>query len=79
MTRLRYERCLDSSHGGAKGTRTPDLLVANETRYQLRHSPADRVADQHRDFTTVRQRRTLAFPRQQLGLARVMPMTVRRR
>jgi hypothetical protein len=28
--------------GGAKGTRTPDLLVANETRYQLRHSPADR-------------------------------------
>src|SRR4029434_2227367 len=27
---------------GAKGTRTPDLLVANETRYQLRHSPADR-------------------------------------
>jgi len=37
------------------------------------------VADQHRDFTTVRQRRTLAFPRQKLGLARVMPMTVRRR
>jgi hypothetical protein len=30
-------------NGGAKGTRTPDLLVANETRYQLRHSPADRV------------------------------------
>jgi hypothetical protein len=29
--------------GGAKGTRTPDLLVANETRYRLRHSPADRV------------------------------------
>ena len=28
--------------GGAKGTRTPDLLVANETRYRLRHSPADR-------------------------------------
>ena len=28
--------------GGAKGIRTPDLLVANETRYQLRHSPADR-------------------------------------
>jgi integrase len=27
---------------GAKGTRTPDLLVANETRYRLRHSPADR-------------------------------------
>ena len=30
------------SGGGAKGIRTPDLLVANETRYQLRHSPADR-------------------------------------
>ena len=39
--------------GGAKGTRTPDLLVANETRYQLRHSPAETGrADQHRDFTT---------------------------
>ena len=25
--------------GGARGTRTPDLLIANETRYQLRHSP----------------------------------------
>ena len=49
--------------GGAKGTRTPDLLVANETRYQLRHSPADRWADQHRDFTTVRPRQTCAFRR----------------
>jgi hypothetical protein len=25
--------------GGAEGTRTPDPLVANEVRYQLRHSP----------------------------------------
>ena len=25
--------------GGARGIRTPDLLIANETRYQLRHSP----------------------------------------
>ncbi len=24
---------------GAKGNRTPDLLDANETRYQLRYSP----------------------------------------
>jgi hypothetical protein len=31
-----------NTESGAKGTRTPDLLVANETRYQLRHSPADR-------------------------------------
>jgi hypothetical protein len=30
------------SGGGAKGIRTPDLLVANETRYRLRHSPLDR-------------------------------------
>jgi hypothetical protein len=25
--------------GGAKGIRTPDLLHAMQTRYQLRHSP----------------------------------------
>ena len=31
------ERCC----GGARGIRTPDLLIANETRYQLRHSPED--------------------------------------
>ena len=44
---------VDFDIGGAKGTRTPDLLVANETRYQLRHSPAETGrADQHRDFTT---------------------------
>ena len=24
---------------GAEGIRTPDLLIANETRSQLRHSP----------------------------------------
>ena len=27
--------------GGAEGNRTPDLLDANETRYQLRYSPAN--------------------------------------
>ena len=27
------------SWGGAEGNRTPDLLDANETRYQLRYSP----------------------------------------
>lgn len=26
-------------NSGARGTRTPDLLVANESRYHLRHSP----------------------------------------
>ena len=30
-----------SACGGARGIRTPDLLIANETRYQLRHSPKD--------------------------------------
>ena len=29
--------------GGAEGIRTPDLLIANETRYQLRHSPEMRT------------------------------------
>ena len=33
-TRYRMSAC-----GGARGIRTPDLLIANETRYQLRHSP----------------------------------------
>ena len=32
---------LTSGFGGAEGIRTPDLLDANETRYQLRHSPGD--------------------------------------
>src|SRR3984885_3721245 len=31
-----------SKIGGAKGIRTPDLLHAMQTRYQLRHSPASR-------------------------------------
>ena len=37
--RARTSRSGPSSPGGARGTRTPDLLIANETRYQLRHSP----------------------------------------
>jgi hypothetical protein len=32
-----------SDVGGAEGTRTPDPLVANEVRYQLRHSPMVRT------------------------------------
>ena len=79
----RYEQSLCSylndvsTHhiGGAKGTRTPDLLVANETRYQLRHSPAETGrADQHRDFTTsggsglLRFCQLLAGRRNRLGL-----------
>src|SRR5699024_2317815 len=29
--------CCSLTCGGARGIRTPDLLIANETRYQLRH------------------------------------------
>ena len=29
----------NDKHGGARENRTPDLLDANETRYQLRYSP----------------------------------------
>ena len=39
MSRDTCQRCPETSHGGAEGIRTPDLLIANETRYQLRHSP----------------------------------------
>ncbi len=27
--------------GGAEGSRTPDLLIANETLYQLSYDPTD--------------------------------------
>jgi hypothetical protein len=37
--------------GGAEGIRTPDLLIANETRYQLRHSP-ESLFDQRRAVGT---------------------------
>ena len=64
--------------GGAKGIRTPDLLVANETRYQLRHSPADRpAADQHADFTIATRRRPRDCRR--LVLARERPSRARAR
>ena len=39
MSRLRCLLCRDSSHGGPEGIRTPDLFIANEARYQLRHRP----------------------------------------
>lgn len=35
----RFRRSEPVLFGGAEGIRTPDLLIANETRYQLRHSP----------------------------------------
>ena len=40
MVRMRTRALpIRGTRGGAKGIRTPDLLDANETRYQLRHSP----------------------------------------
>ena len=38
--------------GGAEGIRTPDLLIANETRYQLRHSPKLRRGRRQRNVST---------------------------
>lgn len=37
--RMTFARRVELMMGGAKGNRTPDLLDANETRYQLRYSP----------------------------------------
>src|ERR1051326_6862400 len=38
--RARFGRAgTDERFGGAEGIRTPGLLIAKETRYQLRHSP----------------------------------------
>ena len=42
--RKKGARCaLSSFLGGAKGSRTPDLLNAIQTRYQLRYNPIDNV------------------------------------
>ena len=38
-----------SSRCGAEGIRTPGLLIANETRYQLRHSPKTVVVEGNTD------------------------------
>ena len=48
---------LASDLGGAEGIRTPGLLVANEARYQLRHSP---MPYSYGVAPTVLQRRTVA-------------------
>ena len=70
----------DIDIGGAKGTRTPDLLVANETRYQLRHSPAETGrADQHRDFTTSGRGGLLRFCELLFGLRNRLRLRDRRR
>jgi hypothetical protein len=39
MSRDRCKRCLETSHGGAEGIRTPDPLDANEVRYQAAPQP----------------------------------------
>ena len=52
-------------HGGAEGTRTPDPLVANEVRYQLRYSPLSppRVPRPHVDNQTPAEPHTKASRR----------------
>ena len=47
--------------GGARGIRTPDLLIANETRYQLRHSPKDRYTLAPSEVFTQADRNQHAF------------------
>ena len=36
--------------GGAKGTRTPNPLLAKQVRYQLRHGPSVTIGPSRRDF-----------------------------
>ena len=52
----RFARLAAELLGGAEGIRTPGLLIANETRYQLRHSPSCGA----RIRPAVEQRRTLS-------------------
>jgi hypothetical protein len=39
MTRLIRDTCPDSSHNGARGARTPDLLHAMQALSQLSYGP----------------------------------------
>lgn len=38
-----------SLHGGGKGIRTPDLLIANETLYQLSYTPSSEAGEDTRN------------------------------
>jgi hypothetical protein len=40
---VQLSQFVDLQRSGAKGIRTPDLLIANETLYQLSYSPQDSV------------------------------------
>ena len=42
LSKLAIQLLAEIKFGGAEGNRTPDLLVANEARYQLRYSPSHR-------------------------------------
>jgi hypothetical protein len=46
--------------GGAKGIRTPDLLVANEARYQLCYGPGSFNSNENH-FTTARGEKQALF------------------
>ena len=41
---LRFVAALRAKAGGAEGSRTPDLLIANETLYQLSYDPAHQTS-----------------------------------
>ena len=41
---------LNQLDGGAEGSRTPDLLIANETLYQLSYDPIQLTVNRLRDF-----------------------------
>ena len=50
---------------GAKGIRTPDLLIANETRYQLRQSPSPSMLGREKVTTPAKQ--NITRPREVLA------------
>jgi hypothetical protein len=41
---------VDLTRGGAKGTRTPNPLLAKQVRYQLRHGPVVVICPSRRAF-----------------------------
>ena len=49
---MRPTNLLEIESGGAEGSRTPDLLIANETLYQLSYDPTQKfILSQNRDRT----------------------------
>ena len=82
-------RCL-FYFGGAKGSRTPDLLNAIQTRYQLRYNPVDTFIIQKSialvnafdklfpNFLTIPQKTTRLMQRQAVFRLRSYPLNLYR-